>query len=293
MSRIYFKKGKNYHIKNDDEVKVIEYENEGKIKIKNCSNNKNYLKDFKKINGKEYVNMITGEILQYNKNSRRNKNSLSKSLKKLKELSLNNFNGGKNEGFATLTYDKRETNFDNAVKDFGDFWKLLKKEFPDLEYIAVIENQRIRTSWHFHMLIKDTKHNSLYIPEEELKRLWNKGNVKISRITNKEINQILSGSDIEDDEEDEKDLKNDNNAIMKVINYMCKTKSKEDIPIGKKIYHHSRGIKFPNVQKMTYKEAQALIENYYLISESTLLVTSCNTDKILKKIKEENYKKDE
>ena len=44
---------------------------------------------------------------------------------------------------------------------------------------------------------------------------------------------------------------------------------------------------------MTYKEAQTLIENYYLISENTLLVTSCNTDKILKKIKEENYKKDE
>ena len=292
MSRIYFKKGKNYHIKNDDEVKVIEYKNKGEIKIKNCSNNKNYLKDFKKINGKEYVNMITGEILEYKKNSRRSKNSLSKSMKKLKELSLNNFNGGKNEGFVTLTYEEQETDFDKVVNDLGDFWKSLKNEFQDLEYIGVIENQRIRTSWHIHMLIKDTKHNRLYIPQEEIERLWNKGNVSISRITNKEVNQILNGNDIEDDEED--NIEEDKtDSIMKVINYMCKTQSKEDVPIGKNTYHYSKGIKFPSVKKMTYKEAQTLIENYYLISENTLLVTSCNTDKILKKIKEENYKKDE
>lgn len=291
MSGIYFRNGKNYHIKNDAEVKVIEYENEGKIKIKNCSKNENYLKNFKKLNGEEYINKNTGEILQYKRNLRRSKNSLSKSMKKLKELLLNNFNGGKNEAFVTLTYTEQETDFNNAVNDLSDFWKKLKKEFQDLEYIGVIENQRIRTSWHIHMIIKDTKHNSLYIPQEEIQRLWNKGNVSISRIINKEINQILSGSDIEDDEENKIEEENKTDIIMKVINYMSKTKSKEDVPIGKKMYHHSRGIKFPSVQKMTYKEAQALIENYYLISESTLLVASCNTDKILKKIKEENYKR--
>lgn len=74
MSDIYFKNGENYHIKNDDEVKVIEYENEGKIKIKNCSKNKNYLKDFKKISGEEYMNKITNERFQYNKNSKKSKN---------------------------------------------------------------------------------------------------------------------------------------------------------------------------------------------------------------------------
>ena len=154
-----------------------------------------------------------------------------------------------------------------------------------MQFIAVIENQKIRTSWHIHMLIKDTKHDNLYIPQEEIERLWNKGNVSISRITNRNINEILSGIDI--NEEDKKE----DNAITKVINYMCKTQSKEDVPVGKKLYYKSRGIKFPSVQKMSYQEAQALIKNYYLISESTLLIASANTDKILKKIKEENYKR--
>lgn len=288
MGGIYFRNGENYHIKNDAEVKVIEYKNEGKIKIKNCSNNKNYLKDFKKLNGEEYVNIDTGEIFKYKKSLKRSKSSLSKSRKKLKELLLNNFNGGKNEVFVTLTYKEQETDFNKVVKDLKDFWKILKKEFQDLEYIGVIENQRIRTSWHIHMIIKDIKHNSLYIAQEEIKRLWNKGNVSVSKIINRNINEILSG--IDNNEENEEDKKY-NNAIMKVINYMCKTQSKEDIPVGKQTYHHSRGIKFPNVQKMSYQEAQALIKNYYLISENTLLVASANTDKILKKIKEESYKR--
>ncbi len=287
MSDIYFRSGENYHIKNDDEVKVIEYENEGKIKIKNCSSRtkKNYLEDFKKINGEEYMDKNTGEVFQYKKSLKRGKSSLSRSMKKLDGLLSNNFNGGKNEIFVTLTYSKREENFEKAVNDLSYFWKKLKKEFQDLQFIAVIENQKIRTSWHIHMLIKDTKHDNLYIPQEEIERLWNKGNVSISRITNRNINEILSGIDI--NEEDKKE----DNAITKVINYMCKTQSKEDVPVGKKLYYKSRGIKFPSVQKMSYQEAQALIKNYYLISESTLLIASANTDKILKKIKEENYKR--
>ena len=229
MSDIYFRSGENYHIKNDDEVKVIEYENEGKIKIKNCSSRtkKNYLEDFKKINGEEYMDKNTGEVFQYKKSLKRGKSSLSRSMKKLDGLLSNNFNGGKNEIFVTLTYSKREENFEKAVNDLSYFWKKLKKEFQDLQFIAVIENQKIRTSWHIHMLIKDTKHDNLYIPQEEIERLWNKGNVSISRITNRNINEILSGIDI--NEEDKKE----DNAITKVINYMCKTQSKEDVPVEK------------------------------------------------------------
>ena len=88
MSDIYFRSGENYHIKNDDEVKVIEYENEGKIKIKNCSSRtkKNYLEDFKKINGEEYMDKNTGEVFQYKKSLKRGKSSLSRSMKKLDGL---------------------------------------------------------------------------------------------------------------------------------------------------------------------------------------------------------------
>lgn len=62
-------------------------------------------------------------------------------------------------------------------KDFDYFWKRLTRQMQDLEYLYVVEIQEERNSLHIHALIKDTMHQKLYIPFEELSRLWNKGYV--------------------------------------------------------------------------------------------------------------------
>lgn len=285
MTGIYFEDGINYHIKNEDTVKLISYNNGSKIKVKNSLKHMNPLNNYQKINSEEYVYKPTGEIFYYKKGEFKSKSSIRGSMNKLEDLLRNNFNGGKNEAFITLTYEKREEDFNKTVADLGDFWKSLKKEFQDLEYIGVIENQRLRCSWHIHMLVKDTKHKVLYIPSEEIERIWNKGNVDVARITNKDIKNLVNDSTMKDDE---------NNAINKVIKYMCKTNSKEEIPRNKKSYHRSEGIKFPTVKKMTYSEAQDVIndDNYCLVLEKTLLIKSAYTDKILNKVKEEIYRID-
>lgn len=129
MKGIYFEEGLNFHIKNEDEVSVICYDSSSKIKIKNCSKHNDNLMKYRKINSEIYVDTDTGEYFEYIKHEFKTKNSIRRSMKRLEELILNNFNGGKNELFITLTYEDRQADFDKAVSDLGDFWDKLKKEY--------------------------------------------------------------------------------------------------------------------------------------------------------------------
>ncbi len=282
MKNIYFENGKNCNIKETSNVKVVSYKNnDEEVKIKNSVSISGtyYLGRYARINSTQYVDKQTGEIKDYNISDKRAKCSIRKSMKKLDDLIKNNFNGNRNEIFLTLTYERAEVVFDNAVKDLENFVKKLKKEFQDLEYIAVIENQRVRKSWHIHLLIKDIKHKILYIHQDELARIWNKGHVSVSRITDRDIKKNINNA-----------LDNKMSPINKISSYMSKCESKEDIPKGKKMYYKSRGIVAPEIREMTYKEAVDLMAgDYYLISEKTILVKSCKTDNILKRIKEEKY----
>lgn len=137
------------------------------------------------------------------------------------------------------------------------------------------------------MWLKDTVHRKLYIPQEEIERIWNNGFGDVARITDKGIKHIIGGYKFKEDDNGE--VKKD--AMNKLAAYMCKTKSKEQIPTGKKGYYKSRGIKKPTIQKMSYKEAQKILNdiNGCLVLEKTLLIRSANTDSILNKIKEEVY----
>ena len=128
----------------------------------------------------------------------------------------------------------------------------------------------------------------LYISEDEIERIWNNGFIDVARITDKGIKHIIGGG-YEFQEDDNEEIKKD--AIIKIAEYMCKTKSKDNIPSNKKCYYKSRGIKKTTIQKMSYKEAQEILSdiNDCLVLEKTLLIRSANTDCILNKIKEEVY----
>ena len=288
---VYFEKGNNYHINDSEKVKVYEYDINQKIKIRNCGKFKNnYLSDYKKLNKQEYVNIQTGEIKKYEIGEFKSPSSLKKSMNNLKELLLNNFNGGKNEEFLTLTYTEEETDFDKTGDDLGDFWKKLKKKYKDIEYIGVIEKQKSRNSWHIHMVLKNKNNQKLFIPQEEIVKIWNKGqSVWITPITDKGIKNVIKQlskiNDYKKFEYDEEQL-----PINRVINYMSKIQTKEEIPSFKKSYYKSRGIIFPKVSMMNYDKAQKLLnDNCYLLYEKTILIKSVLTDKILKRIKEELY----
>ena len=174
-------------------------------------------------------------------------------MKKVTDYTLNNFNGGKNEIFVTFTYENPMNDMEQLKKDYDYFWKRLKMQMQDLEYLYVVEMQEERKSLHIHALIKDTKHSELHIPFEELTRLWNKGFVWVSRINIRDTKKLIIAEN-----------KDERTAIGRVRKYMTKIRTKENVPKDKNIYSKSKGIIAPNEINIPNKEAlQFANENEY------------------------------
>ena len=291
---IYFDKGENYNISNDAIVKVIEYEAQGILEIKNCSNMKfnqesnkfeNALADYRRISDTEYLNKKSGEISEYKTSEERNFESLRKSMRKLRELIKNNFSGGKNELFITLTTEDIITDAKEFKRLFKKFWRKLKKNYKSLEYIGVIELQE-RGALHAHLIIKDTAHNYLFIKNDEIFGLWEHGLTKTSRISKESQNNDI-------DEENRIHYKNLEEifGIETVTDYMCKYKSKEELQDECNVYFKSRRVIAPEVYKEKYSELKSTLNTYMFIEEETILVKEQETNNILNKIKTEIWKK--
>lgn len=80
--------------------------------------------------------------------------------------------------FITLTFAENLTDISLANLYFKLFIQKLKRRYPTLLYIAVIEFQK-RGAVHYHLLAKLP-----YIPQNELSDLWGHGFVGINKLTN-------------------------------------------------------------------------------------------------------------
>lgn len=292
-AEIYIEKGENYNIPNDAIVKVTEYEAQRILEVKNCSNmrynqesNKyeNTLADYRRISDTEFLNIRTGEISKYKSSTKRNRESLKKSMNQLRALIMNNFKGGKNELFVTLTTEDIITDVKEFKRLFKKFWRRVKKTYKSLEYVGVIELQK-RGAIHAHLIIKDTRHDCLFIKNDEILKLWEQGLTKTSRISSESQNNDI-------DEENRIHYKNleETFAIETVADYMCKDESKEALPVECNVYFSSRGITAPNVYNKIYSELKSALDAYMFIDEETLLVKEQETGNILNKIKTEIWK---
>ncbi len=145
------------------------------------------LSKFRKLNKEHYLDLETGEILDYKLNTSRdeNINSMRKTLHKIRRTINNNFSGGENELFLTLTYAKNMRDVKKLYNDFKRFWVSLKNAFPQytgLEYINIIEPQG-RGAWHCHVLIKCDVGQKLYMPNDIVYSCWSgKGWTKTKRL---------------------------------------------------------------------------------------------------------------
>lgn len=250
---VRFKEKKDKEIADDEIVKMTEYVESKKLKIVNTSNTKNHIKNYKRLNKEEYYDKAEKKVKKYKKSDVRSISGIRQSMKKVTDYTLNNFNGGKNEIFVTFTYENPMNDMEQLKKDFDYFWKRLKMQMQDLEYLYVVEMQEERKSLHIHALIKDTKHSELHIPFEELTRLWNKGFVWVSRINIRDTKKLIIAEN-----------KDERTAIGRVRKYMTKIRTKENVPKDKNIYSKSKGIIAPNEINIPNKEAlQFVNENEY------------------------------
>ena len=182
---IKFKKGENYNISKYAIVKTTRYNN-GTIKIRYTNNTSSNLSNYQKLNKYEYLDKKTGEILEYNKSEIKSKENIKRTMNnKVRPILENNFWGGNNELFVSLTFSNDMQDFNELPKYFDNFWKRLTRKYKntfDLACVYVKEMQMKRNCWHYHVMLKEVNKNNLYIDCTDLYRIWKYGNITVSRI---------------------------------------------------------------------------------------------------------------
>ncbi|MDC2839235.1 replicative protein [Limosilactobacillus mucosae] len=223
------------------------------------SNINNHQQSVLVIPGHRYVDLATGEVKKMNTDSDSrvgNLSSVKRTMHSLRRLIVNNFSGGNDQLWVTLTYgvNINAHNFNDTkvvYKDFKYFIAKLRKENGQLDYIAVIEPQ-LSGRWHLHVLLKTSDGDELYVPNSIVQKLWGKGFTKTKRLSKSDnvaayVMAYLS------------DLKV-NSGNQKVN---AKGARLYMYPKGIRIYRRSKGIKDP----ITTTDLKQRLLNQYNLSD--------------------------
>jgi hypothetical protein len=196
--------------------------------------------------GKKYIPLgngkyrtLDGEIkeMKVSDNKGDNLSSLKKTFKRLRRLIMNNFKGGDDQLWLTLTYAENMQDVKRLVSDFRQFIKKLRRKYGQLEYISVIEPQE-RGAWHYHVLLKTSDGSPLYIENDDIYRKWKHGFTKTKRLSESDnvaayVMAYLTDMDMNE---------NDENAKSKKI---VKGMRLHYYPSNMQFYRCSAGIKQP------------------------------------------------
>lgn len=224
---------------------------------------KNNFCPIKKINRDEYVLLSTGEIFNCEHIENRSQNVLfvKQSVFNLSNLINNNFVGGDNELWITLTFGE------NKVYDvkllysiFHSFIKRLRYYLSDLilDYIYVPEPHE-KGDWHIHLLLKADK--KLYIKNSKLKEIWGHGFVKVNRL--KDVDNI--GAYV--------------SAYLTNIKNGDSTKKGARLylyPSGHRLYRCSKGILKPTDEYIKYKDVKEKVSSHKPTFTITFRITDDN-----------------
>ena len=286
-------KGENYNIPKNEPVNVEEY-SKGRTKITHITNRNNNLSNYSKNSRDTYYDPVSRKYKQYKRNPKKTDKNLRRALNHtLRPLLENNFWGGDNEVFITLTYAEPMQEFSKVSTDYSRFWRSLCNYYKHLNLACVYikEMQEERQSWHIHSIIKEIDGKRLIIPYDTLDKLWMLGNVW--------INRVLATFDYTDYQINiEKEMKHFNfsnaHSYNKIIDYMCKFKTKNGIfPNGARIYGNKGHLKGPIKSKMTYEEVcNTKLKNSRLVLPDTNLIIDDFNNKILNCIQKEFWIED-
>lgn len=302
-SKVTFEEVNNCEIPNNAEVKVIESKDAVIVKYSKVKSNN--ISKYKKCKGNTYINMFTGEVKKYKKKHFKTIEMIRENMRKLRLLIELNFNFRSEDIlFITLTCNKLVKSIKTIKKFKENFIRRLKAKYSKKDFLYVGKYERSKNgSWHIHFLIKDTKNKKMYIPNEIIQKLWEKGFTKTKKVK-KDSKVVIKGKNSNDDKEYE-DLNNDNDCEdlnddeegenlnddeeYDIVDYMCKTNQLYNVPINEQIYCTSKNIDRGQASKMKYEEAQAKTKNYILVKERTIEVK--NADQFVNKHNKKIYNK--
>ena len=292
LHNIKAEKGDNFPIGKGKKVRVKLFENTGKLRIIYTSNNKNVLINYRKISKTAYFDIKANIEKEYQYNDIQTEKAVKRKMKKFRYILESNFDGANNELFITLTTDEECHDIKLIKKYFKKFYQKLKYRYSDLIYAYVIELQQKRFSWHIHLMIKSIKTSNLFISNSEIEIIWGQGQTRTTRI-------VDTPTDFEIDEEkamtepDSFIAKQKYYGVEKVISYMCKYKTKEQMPSYARIFSYSRNMKKPFEKLVNTDDIfQILYQKGYIKSEKdtyTTIIRDEITNFILAVIQEQGW----
>lgn len=226
-----------------------------------------------KLSRTHYVLKDTGEVLEYNLSENRADNiaGLKDTFKKIRDLINNNFVGSSNEIHLTLTYAENMTDPKRLHADFKKFWQRFKRRYGDgFDYLTVVEPQG-RGAWHCHVLIRRNDGQKLFVPASELEDMWGCGFVKAKALDGVDnigayLSAYLGDIELTDESMDlALDLSKKSHLDVKEVDVggvkkkFIKGGRLHMYPPGMNLYRHSKGIVFPEVEKMPYQDIKKIV----------------------------------
>lgn len=262
------------------------------------------LENVQKLNKYEYILTDTGEVKTYNLSENRGQNiaGLKDTFRKIRDLINNNFTGKGNELHVTLTYKENMTDTKQLYKDFDKFWKRYTYRYgKDIDYLTVVEPQG-RGAWHCHLLIRHNDTEKIYIPSKDLAEIWGKGFIKIKALEGVDnIGAYLSAylGDVELTPENLREVRasGGTEVNLEVKEVKIDGENKAFIkggrcylyPPGMNLYRHSKGIKFPEVQEMEYRDIKKIVGSATPNYSRTVNIYDEQSNRLLNSITYEQY----
>ena len=291
LNVVNFVQGDNYKIPDDEQVKVIKGDNDGKILIKHTRNKSHNLQAYKKISRNRYINRFTGEVVEGRENYYKTPSNICDNMKRLKQY-LQLYFWNKNVIFITLTYKYVITSLKEVKNDIAKFTRKLKyKSKYELMFVYKVE-QTGTMRWHVHFLVRRKDNKQIYIPKDELDEMWQHGFTFIEKVRKNKIKfekNVLF--DLQNNKNSEDTDSTDSEETVSIIDYFCKTNQfYEEIESNARLYGKSKNVKAPEITKRIYSSVKDEIDgNYDLLSEKTLLLEDAETGAIINKHKQETY----
>lgn len=257
-------------IADDDLVTVTEMNHIVEVQHMRKMNRQAHIK---KLDKDRYVDLQTGEIKEFKhiENRSDSYNSLRQTFKKLRYLINANFEGKPNELHVILTYKENMTDTKRLYSDFDKFMKRLRYKYRNessIDYISVVEPQE-RGAWHSHLLLRFNDLEKIYIPNEELASLWEQGFTKTKSLKNVDnIGAYLSAYLTDVELTDENVIKAiSDKAAIKIVQVEGQEKKfvkggrLHMYPSGMNLFRKSKGIVYPERQRMKHKNVKKIVRS--------------------------------
>lgn len=249
------------------------FEGNGIVEVESMQKAPFLLSRFVKLSKTEYLDKETGEIKNYKNTKTRNQNpkELRKTFKALRRLINHNFCAKSNEKHITLTYRKLMQDYKQVNKDFRQWWRIIKKHFPSLEYICVTEYQA-RGSIHLHILVKDIDNEDLPLEQTLLNETWKHGLSKVTDIKNvTNLGAYFSARFTDLDLNENEDIQKENTSKL-----ILKGARLKYYKTNQRIFTTSRGIVRNKGHTVTEEELEEITRVLPLVYADSKIITKTN-----------------